>query len=340
MKIDLIDLDQPSTLQTVRIEGLSRSELQAATWRGDDLLVRTQTGEIVVLKAALPRLLDKPCYFVVLDDVPLPLASFAPDLKLPPALSAPHVPPFGVSLPIPVGRSPSGRRGVERTASKGDEAWADQAVALLAATAVDVAQPVPAPVAEPKTASAVSAREAVDDEPLILSAECSPVAVEIAPPETATATTGLVEPVASSGSLSFSAWTWLSWAALGKAAYEMTPKPQAAPAPAPAAAAAATSASATTASATSASPTEAASEGDEAAATSPSTETQSATPVNPAVIDTNTVETALRVLMGGDAGTDASLPAAAPSAPSHAAAAGSSAADLLAASAASMAVIG
>ncbi len=340
MKIDLIDLDQPSTLQTVRIEGLSRSELQAATWRGDDLLVRTQTGEIVVLKAALPRLLDKPCYFVVLDDVPLPLASFAPDLKLPPALSAPHVPPFGVSLTIPVGRSPSGRRGVERTASKGDEAWADQAVALLAATAVDVAQTVPAPVAEPKTASAVSAREAVDDEPLILSAECSPVAVEIAPPETATATTGLVEPVASSGSLSFSAWTWLSWAALGKAAYEMTPKPQAAPAPAPAAAAAATSASATSASATSASPTGAASQGDEAAATSPSTETQSATPANPAVIDTNTVETALRVLMGGDAGTDASLPAAAPSAPWHAAAAGSGAADLLAASAASMAVIG
>jgi hypothetical protein len=226
MKIDLIDLDQPSTQQTVRIEGLSRDELRAATWRGDDLLVRTQSGQVVVLKSALPRLLDKPSYFLVLDDAPVPLAAFAPGLTLAPATSAPHVPPFGVSAPWVIGRSPTGRRGIERTASQGDEAWADHAWAMLEATAHDVARTAPAPVVTARSGQVIA--EPADDEPVVVSCECPPEDVDHSPIQDESTLVGASMPVgesaasgASSGAASINLWTWLSWAAMAKGSYEI-----------------------------------------------------------------------------------------------------------------------
>lgn len=217
MKIDLIDLDQPLTQQTVRVEGLSRKDLRAATWRGDDLLVRTQAGEVLVLKSALSRLLAKPTYFIVLDDAPVPLATFAPALELPPALSAPHLPPFSFSLPILVGRSPAGQRGERRTASEGDEAWADQAWAMLAVSAVEVAQDVPAPVVAAKPAASVA--QPVDDEPVVVSCDCK-TEPELPLPH-AGVPTPAGAPMAASGDRSIGIGTWLSWAAMAKGSYEL-----------------------------------------------------------------------------------------------------------------------
>ncbi len=345
MKIELFDLGQRSTQQTTRLEGLSQRDLAAATWRGDDLLLRTRSGEVVVLQDALNQLLAKPGYFLLLDDRPLPLAAFAADLQLPAARSAPHVPPFGVTLPIPVGAGPLGRRGVQRKAVEGDEGWADQARALLAVSAAPAADGLrePLPAAAPVEATTLHGTERQAEDPArVLTGEPAPSGASSGASIGDAAGTGSAandppahpSPATAAAAPGFDihsvdGWTWLSWAAIGKASYEFSPKPQAAPAPATAASASPTSTR------------QAAGSGDEAVVIAPTSESTESTENTESTetTDTTALAAALRALTGGDAGTDASLPASA-SIPSHTAAAGRDAADLLAASAASMAVIG
>ncbi len=357
MKIELFDLAHRSTQQTTRLEGLSQRDLAAATWRGDDLLLRTRSGEVVVLKDALNQLLAKPGYFLLLDDRPLPLAAFAADLQLPAARSAPHVPPFSVTLPFPVGAGPLGRRGVQRKAVESDERWADQARELLSVSAAPAADVLREPLhaAAPVEATTLHGTERQAEGPArALTGEPTPSGASTAAAiGDATGTSGAAnEPSAQSATATAAAspgfdirsidgWTWLSWAAIGKASYEFSPKPQAAPAPASSASARTTSASQTAGTADKAVAVTDTNDTNGTNETNGTTDTagsaDSADSENSA--DSAVLDAAMRALTGGHAGTDASLPAS-PSAAFHAAAAGSSAADLLAASAASMAVIG
>lgn len=235
MKIESIDLGLRPTLQTARIDGLAQRDLRSATWRGDDLLIRKMSGDVLVLKGALVKLLAKPAYFLVLDDVPVPLALFAPQLPQAHALGAPHVPPFSRELSIAIGRSPKGRGGIERGLATADESWADQAWAMLAATERYGVEPV-----DPTTPEQALAQQPPKPAPAR-----SPVAE--APPATADEGTGGLtaggeaaavvpaEPAAASGGWfsSLSTWTLLGWAAVGTGVYQIASRQGSAPAPAP-----------------------------------------------------------------------------------------------------------
>ncbi len=241
MKIESIDLNQRVTLQTARIDGLSQRDLRSATWRGDDLLIRMKSGDVVAIKGALSKLLAKPGYFLVLDDAPVPLASFAPELQLAAAIGAPHVPPFNFMLPMAVGRSPKGRRGIERAAGAGDEAWADQAWAMLGdvenlaaapvepqapAEALRQAPPQPdngrSPVAtaptEDRGADVAAPRDDLPSE-----AASTALAPDPAPQiELQQESTGLFA--------SMGKWTWLGWAAVASGVYQLASRDSASPA--------------------------------------------------------------------------------------------------------------
>ncbi|MGY0196621.1 hypothetical protein ACWA7J_16265 [Leptothrix sp. BB-4] len=212
MKIALIDLDHPQTLQTARIDGLTQRELRAATWRGNDLLVRTASDSVLVLKGALVKLLAHPGYFLVLDDAPLPLAAFAPGLPQPSSYSAPHVPPFCFPLTISIGHSPSGRLGAQRAAALADEAWADHATALLASSAVEVAAPdLPSP------ALAAAGSHAPAEAPSFeLTGECLFPSVQTSN-ASAIAAPAVTEPASALSS----PWAWLGWTALAKVAHDV-----------------------------------------------------------------------------------------------------------------------
>ncbi|MDP4300994.1 putative Ig domain-containing protein [Leptothrix discophora] len=163
------------TKATVRVTATSFGDVQAATWRGQELLLQIKGGDVLVLQGANIKRLAAPDFFLVFDDASVPLASFAPGLPQPVTMTAPHVPPFEARLQVPVGRLPGGIEAAAGSTAKGrkkgraaddqpnDEAWADQALVALAQAAADMAsraasapQPAPSLAMSPVTSDATS----------------------------------------------------------------------------------------------------------------------------------------------------------------------------------------
>ncbi|WP_310626676.1 putative Ig domain-containing protein, partial [Limnohabitans sp.] len=135
MKIKVQNPPQNQSHQTLRVSGVAACDIQAATWRGEDLLFQIKKNEVLILKGVNAKRQSNSSFFLVFDDVSIPLATFAPNLVQPTTDKAPHVPPFETTPPVKVSKLPGkpGRTGPQKNATlDADDAWADQALAILA----------------------------------------------------------------------------------------------------------------------------------------------------------------------------------------------------------------
>ncbi|WP_310625233.1 hypothetical protein [Limnohabitans sp.] len=125
MKIQTQNLSPSQPYQTTRLSGFSSKNFQAATWRGEDLLLQTKKGEVWVLKGANAKRLSTPDFFLIFDDASVPLAAFAPNFAQPTAGKAPHVPQFEVAAPVKISKLPGKPIGriQGRSATRFNEAW-------------------------------------------------------------------------------------------------------------------------------------------------------------------------------------------------------------------------